>query len=345
MRIVPDGVGPNPGGPAAPPVLCDDNVCCGTAGLGAGVCMQGPLNNCAELVALGADFTPTRSKSGRLHTLGIQFCNFCKRHERGQKHNRVDTRTGTGQISTQVSQPALPAPGVPAMSWGARADLCTPCIKEEMKLYWERMGIAMPGTIPGTPDPATRPTLNWAEHWPTAGAPLQDLCICHERTVTQFQRSCCHACRDRAFYSEYLSEAKETEDILRERKKAVIKGDSLCDINGGTSTFYVSAAEIAARVTKGVGRVCPCGREPAPLAPAAHFIDVCLACSGVRVDPTRIPPAYQQLTMSPPNKRVTRNHPTKGPRKAKRGPEYRVNIELAWRSVDPGDEDPWIADR
>jgi hypothetical protein len=251
---------------------------------------------------------------------GVDVCTDCITHGQNQKQTRVLTRATAAANS------------------GPRADLCKRCIREEMELYWARLGTLRPAGA------AAAASLQWINAWPDGAAPadIQDLCICDDQAIMTFADTHCHACRDLAFRAFSANEHAYNELYLRGRTKAVITGKKLCNGingNGGTKPHRVRPVDINARVARGVGRMCPCGDEPVLTAPGTEFIDICLACMGVRVTPWNIPTKYSQAKM--PTRRNTRSAQTvsrtRGPFGAQRRWQWRVNIELGFRSGLTGD--------
>jgi hypothetical protein len=298
---------------------CDDLNHCRP---GQAQCPIDGLTRCPGLpVGPGLPATPA-SYGGFNHFAlgGIDVCTDCITHGRNQKRTRVRTRATAAANS------------------GPRAELCKRCIREEMELYWQRFSNLQPAGA------AAAASLQWVTAWPSGQAPanFQNLCICEDRAIMSYADTHCHACRDRAFNAFSRGEHAFNEHYLRERTKAVITGKKQCsgpNGNGGTRPHRVRPADINARMARGVGRMCPCGDEPVLQRPGTEFIDVCLACMGVRVIPWRIPAKYLQANMPP--RRNTRSAQTvsrtRGPFGAQRRWQWRVNIELGFRSGPTGD--------
>ncbi|OAK98504.1 hypothetical protein IQ06DRAFT_307604 [Phaeosphaeriaceae sp. SRC1lsM3a] len=340
--------------PPPPPFFCTDQPHCR---IGAPPCPHAGLVTCAQVpVHLLANVAQPAQINGVPHAPGpIQVCNLCILHDRTQKRTDVNTRATAGEFSPRVPAGTNVPPG---RSVGARADMCISCVRDEMKLYWHRVGTIRPAVPPAN-------SLNHIARWPTANAgPLsaQDLCICMTKAVTMWQNDRCHACRNSLYDHYHTAGATHHEQFLRKRQKSVIKGDRQCNIQQpGRPNFEHPAATIAAREARGIGRMCPCGEKPKVQTPANAFIDVCLACMGVRVNPVMIPAEFSRASLFPPpdTRRETRAQarrgaalaaagqtyaPTKGRRHAQRSQNVRVNIELGFLT-DPNPPhagDPFI---
>lgn len=183
-------VGHGPGmGPA--PAPCDDRGCCNAA---AGAPPCGPLIRCTQVPAFTNAAQPAFSATGLPHNPGpIDTCNTCLQHEELYKQAIIDTRIDLGKI---VDPPALPAVPPSGRSIGARADLCRTCIREEMILYWTRLGTAFPLLAP------LANSIHEITLWPAAAAGIgsaQDLCKCNEVAFDIWRLDRCHACRNVLF--------------------------------------------------------------------------------------------------------------------------------------------------
>ncbi|KAH3943069.1 hypothetical protein HBI56_101260 [Parastagonospora nodorum] len=305
---------------------CDDQAHC-QANKKRPHCPESPRNECPGFPFLlpstpGMPNTPM-TYNNRSHDAGPApwVCNECMRHGQAEKLANFEKRATAAQHS------------------GPRAQLCKGCTRDEMKLYYERcMG---PNPWDNDPSGLGPRYTQWVNHWPTSlaahGHNTQDLCLCNRKYVRMFMREHCHACRDTIFQTRVTEPHHRHEHFLRERTKAVIKGEKLCsgpDGNGGTKPHRVRPAIINARMAKGIGRMCPCGEKPVD----QDFIDICLACMGVRVIPDRIPTKYQQNNVL--HGRITRssqrNNRTKGPARAERGFQFRVNIERGYLASTAG---------
>ena len=315
-------------------VPCDDQAHC-QDDVYRPYCPESPREECPGLSYLlppspGRPNTPT-TYSGRAHhgDTAPSICSECILHGQEERLTNHDERATAAQHS------------------GPRAQLCKGCTYDEMKLYHERcVGIK--------PWEAQPDILGWTAYvgrgWPRSaeaalGANTQDLCLCTTKYLRLFRYNC-HACRDAIFNAKLRDPYHRHEHFLRERTKAVIKGEKLCsgpDGNGGTKPHRVRPAVIDARVANGIGRMCPCGEKPVD----QDFIDICLVCMGVRVIPDRIPTKYQKDNVL--HGRVTRssqqNSRTKGPARAERSFRYRVNIERGYLAGNDPELDPLLRDQ
>jgi hypothetical protein len=294
---------PTPATPAgALPFMCDDRNCCNIGG----ACDSTTLRICDSHALLQASIQPGRNSNGTLHNArGPEVCSICIPHERAAK-----------LASLRVH--ATDQPGS-----GPLIRLCKDCIRNEMELYWSRVGRARPN------HPVISPDMIHVNAWPTGPNPndAQDLCICAHHAVRRFASTCCHACRNVA--SQNLHELyyqNTAEVILRTRTKAVITGKKKCRENDGQGTPM--NANRRARFE----RMCPCGEKPADIPGAVPWISICLPCMGVRIDPRNIPEKYSQASIE---KRVLRPRlskvkKTKGPESRPMHRNFRVNIECGW---------------
>lgn len=214
--------------------------------------------------------TPIPSFDGSAHNaMHPVVCSTCLPHEHQTKLN------------------SLEIPATVAQASGPLIQLCKECIRDEMELYWARYGRAKPTGH------HTAPSLADIVAWPTRPDPddVQNLCICAVRAVGRFANTCCHQCRNNAFTNFHEGCYQTVETILRDHTKALITGERLCTLNGGTTPNRVRDRDLQARLAAGIGRMCPCGKRPQV---QAQWISICLACMGVRVDARHIPKKYSQ---------------------------------------------------
>ncbi|KAH7398630.1 hypothetical protein DE146DRAFT_497463 [Phaeosphaeria sp. MPI-PUGE-AT-0046c] len=303
--------------PPPPPPACDDRPHC--AAVGAGPCAATILP-CGQIRGAAAP----DAYSGRQHGAGVSVCTTCLGHGVAERQRYIDGLAG----------PRVHGPGPSFL--GLRTKLCKSCVRDEMSLYWSRVGTARP--VVGSAWQSTA--------WPTHGmapANAQDLCTCRHRAMPPLVANNCHACRD-DFFDATIDQQRDRHDaFLRERTSKVIKGQSQCVLNGGTAQHLVPPNTQAARIANGDVRACPCGEKPMRLRPGQpEFISICLCCMGVRVDPAHIPPEYQRqaLQRRRPETRSQRalNNAlprTKGPAAAPRDGNFRVNIELGFLNTFP----------
>ncbi|KAF2036513.1 hypothetical protein EK21DRAFT_83475 [Setomelanomma holmii] len=332
-----------PGATAA--LDCDDKLCCNMQG----DCDQNNRNNCPGIGALGP--TPL-SRSGRNHphAQNVTVCQTCRAHLQAIYTNSVNWNA-----TLNVSGPVV--------------NLCVDCEYEEMKLYWQRREDAafIRPPVVGTPDVA--PSIAHVATWPQGPIHLpsnQNLCICQHNVNTAGQVWMCHACRDQTHIIQHQRPWTDAENILRTRKKNVIKGRMQCTRNGappGQDHLELDTV-INERRARGIARLCPCGKEPhIPTNPAHAFILICLACMGVKINAAHIPLNLRRLyihggqpsrpvrrssrlravgrpTPVPP-RRLRKTTTTLGPRRAPRSKNFRVNIERGWDHFKVGG-DPFI---
>ena len=268
--------------------------------------------------------TPTpRSYSNRAHPgpNNIRVCHRCIQHTGdflGQQLLPIRYQLLIQDIQVRQHNPEA-----------FKGQLCHGCIKDEMKLYWARQATAQP---------AAPVSVTAVDTWPTTAAAPQNLCICEENAIDPYAFHC-HACRREAFQLFAADEKDSTAEFLGKRQKAVIKGTRRCVLNGGTQGYIVDGGVQARRWNDNRFRQCPCGETP-KRSDALEYIDYCMSCMGVEVDPANLPPKYQQINFPTP-RRSARNHgtpiyaPTKGPKRAARNPRFRVNIERGWVPNDP----------
>jgi hypothetical protein len=234
-------------------------------------------------------------------------CINCSRHG-------INANFGlTGRIATAVANS------------GPKVFLCRRCETDEMQLYNERLQHPQPA------GPGTAPSLASIVAWPQPLADIQNLCKC-DALIRRRSHVIpnCHACRDVAFLHEHTVPFNDAENILRTRNKNAIEGRT--PVNG-PGQHLVSVQTINARAAAGIGRMCPCGGKPEVQPPGATYMTVCLGCMGVRIDPANLPARLQNV---PPRRVGLRSGPsrTKGPQRALRRWDWRVNIERGW---DPAD--------
>lgn len=187
--------------------------------------------------------------------------------------------------------------------------------------------------------PSAAPSLALAAQWPTLPGVTQNLCICHATAVTPYVNHC-HACRSAAFTTHAGSAKLLAQRILHNRTTAVITGRTRCNLNGGTAAHLIPQEQRIRRWH--IGRKCPCGRKPKleALPSSREYITVCLACMGVKIVPGNLPQRlrqhrFQQREFELRSGVVRACGVTKGPKRAARRAEYRVNIERGWVEDDP----------
>ncbi|OAK98501.1 hypothetical protein IQ06DRAFT_337903 [Phaeosphaeriaceae sp. SRC1lsM3a] len=236
----------------------------------------------------------------------------------------------------------------------AGAIICAPlagplALHQPAHNYNNRVGRAVPA------GPGAALSLQNIAAWPTttvAPGNAQDFCTCLAVGVTPFEHNSCHACRDEFFEVLVTNAAYNHADFLSERRKEVINGTSQCDANGGTEPKLLPRRILNQHIANGLGRACPCGEPPDG---TAHFIDFCLSCQGVKVYSNLIPRKYQRdrvLTGRPSTRSrdalptagaAAGNELTKGPRRANRRWDWRVNIKFGFLDTLPSRRrDPYI---
>jgi hypothetical protein len=304
--------------PAAPagvmPFTCDDRTCCDSTNPAG--CNPIGLQVCQSRHLFRAPMLPAIARNNRAHnTIGPEVCTTCLPHGRAAK-------LGVLGIQANVAQGS-----------GPMIQLCKDCIRDEMELYWARYGKTL-----GPHNLLIAPSLAHIAAWPTGAHPndVQDLCICAHRAVGRFENSCCHACRDAAFTNLHSGYYRRAERILRNYSRDVITGAKLCRENGPSGT-PATLNRRTRPLAAGLGRMCPCGNKPET---QAHWITICLACMGVRIDPRQGIPAKYSPARMPKRKillsRTAAPRPnagikmTKGRRGALVHHNYRVNIESGW---------------
>lgn len=315
---------PNVAPPQAPPQVqnCDDATHCNVNGITCG----GTFRNCPGIDANGFNTT----YSNVLHPAGnglmgfaVRVCDQCVLHDHAnpllQKQHRVREWAGPNTFSGNLAQ------------------LCHSCIRDEMRLYWQRVNLNT--TLANLPANAA-PSLQRVRQWPNMASANQNLCVCHHNAITSYQHHC-HRCRDGAFTNEFVNPYLSTEAFLRNKDKAAITGRVRSVV--GDPHHNVPQQTINNRMFNQVGRMCLCGGRPKrPSIP--EYIGFCMCCSGVKVIAHNIPERYQQVNMVVPSvagpRRSARNHGasqdrTKGPAKALRSHFHRVNIERGWMQADP----------
>ena len=325
--------------PAAPFTCVDAAHCHRPHVAGRGICNPRYQHPCPGLGAVGP--TPL-TYSGRLHIIPavVPVCGNCQTHGAGVEDRNTD------HLVTSVG------PGVHSVGYKSR--LCPDCIHDELELFYQRTG---------THQPLAPASLRQVNRWPRWNFGDQDLCICPTRAIRNFHRNC-HACRDEAFRILAHDPKHLAEDILATRTTPVITGEKLCTANGGIRAHTVSAANQQRRSTAHVRHRCPCGAKPeAPQPfPTQEYISICLACMGVHIRRHNIPDKYSRARIMGPNNETRRRStriagrnvvptstapppgqpllppvvyaPTKGPKRALRSHEFRVNIERGWVAGD-----------
>ncbi|KAK7185120.1 uncharacterized protein CC84DRAFT_1246172 [Paraphaeosphaeria sporulosa] len=299
-----NGGGPWPG-PAV--IQCDDFGHCGTTH-----CTL-PLRQCLWRIAPQAGVAPAPGNpAGQPHN-ALTTCGLCRAHRR-LYHLSVIRKYAKRERST-----------------GFRARLCRDCERDEAKLYWDRHLRPMPWTTSSLQDIVS---------WPSPqNQGNQDLCICvetvnsiHFTTLGGPSFLCC-GCRDKYFLDEIVGPQRAVETMLINKKKALIKGDRRLANNASDK---ISQSRYNNRYARRIGRACPCGNESEPIhvGQPRPYIVYCQACMGVRIDGQKLPPDLLKDRLAPRRNVGTRNGTrwgkTKGPQKAPRHPDFRVNIERGW---------------
>lgn len=143
--------------PPPPPPRCDDFNHCHPPG----------VNSCPVSIypcpGLATNHHPTpRSYAGIDHPWPHHsfICNQCTRHGDQHKVTTISVVANTAQRS------------------GSKVFLCKRCMRDEIKLYWERYLTAKPS------GPAAAPSLRNISRWPWGPAPndLQNLCYCYRKS-------------------------------------------------------------------------------------------------------------------------------------------------------------------
>ncbi|KAF2246890.1 hypothetical protein BU26DRAFT_576976 [Trematosphaeria pertusa] len=234
-------------------------------------------------------------RSGGAHTANIQVCDHCMEHGRNQKSAIIS------QVSNATYQSGLSAP------------LCESCVKDEVQLFWMRVAMQQPVSMSNL-------------MWPNASR-SQSFCVCYSAIWDNVHD--CHSCRDRIWDEQVLIPWRENEDILRKCGPSTLTGERM---KLGLPPKKVGGTYETDRQVRGIGRSCPCGRDPdvASLAYASY----CLACMGVTIRISFLPPHLQraQFMASRDGNRRLRKTKVLG---RKRGPEFRVNIDRGWLPDDP----------
>jgi hypothetical protein len=312
---------PPPPPPPAPPFpqQCEDAPHCDPTGIRC----RGAYHVCPGFDPAGMNIPYTSAlvhpgPPASMLGFACRVCNHCLNHDNNFPH--PPKHLLVKQIANANSHS------------GNLIQLCHTCIRDEIELYWQRIHSNPP------PLASAAPSLTRIGHWPTRDHPYQNLCICSTVAINAYTHHC-HACRDAAFTQHFSATSFRNERFLRTKTKPVLTGKKLCNLHsplrpGHTHPPHsVSGRTINARMNADIGRLCPCGERPkAPENFGEEYILYCIACSGVRVNPNRLPEQYQERNM-PLRRRSPRGHGmgrTKGPVRAFRSHLYRVNIERGW---------------
>ncbi|EUC49157.1 hypothetical protein COCMIDRAFT_85358 [Bipolaris oryzae ATCC 44560] len=297
---------------------CSDFLHCLGAGDPEGIvqCDAATEQDCPGLAALLLP-TPNSYVNNGIHAgeHRTRTCGNCRLHE---GHPLYPNRLALIDSDSNV----LPGSGI-------RSQLCRSCIYDEVELYWLRQGTARPTNAGSSPH---------IRQWPAPNG-IQNLCMCEGYTINFFGTSCCHACRDAAFFHFCYNPFQMTEDVLHSCTQPVIRGARIYVNQDHGRSMRVSAATVLRRRDQGIGRMCPCGNKPKRPTPQ-EYITYCMACLGVRIIPNFLPRDLRQGPVMARHERrqSLRNRGfkrTKGPAAAQRHPTYRVNIERAWLAPDP----------